>query len=249
MKIQPILSSLLVLALFGACRTTTTDVVNDLGSFRGNVALISASGDTLSSYAGATVQIQGTQYQATSSANGDWEIDNVPAGIYNILFTKPGFDTLILPQFQFSGAGTTFLMSNAIQKIPMDSLVFTLNNTGTQVITGYDNKGNPIYEYEGSLAVQGHTSGPDTGIQPCTVAYTYSAPFSNLSSQDFVYLINDSLPPLEESIRYSEPPVTSGTVITVQTSLTATQSTVTESFAHFQVASSPYHSVRTYSLP
>jgi hypothetical protein len=131
----------------------------------------------------------------------------------------------------------------------MDSLVFTLNNTGTQVLAGYDAKGNPIYIYEGSLAVEGYTSGPDTGIQECTVAYTYSAPFSNLSSTDFVYLINDSLPAMEESIRYSEPPVTSGTVITVQTSLTAVQSTVTESFAHFQAATSPYHSVRTYSLP
>jgi hypothetical protein len=249
MKIKQTISILFALALVGGCRTTTTDVVNDLGSFRGNVALVSASGDTLSNYAGATVQIQGTQFQATSVANGDWEIDNVPAGIYNIIFTKQGFDTLVLPQFQFSGAGTTFLMSNAIQKIPMDSLAFTLNNTGSQVLTGYDGKGNPIYDYEGSLAVEGYVSGPDTGIQECTVAYTYSAPFSNLSSQDFVYLINDTLPPLEETIRYSEPPVTSGTVITVQTSLTAAQSTVTESFAHFQPASSPFHSVRAYSLP
>ncbi len=249
MKIQPILALFLALTLLGACKSSTTVVENDLGSFRGNIALIDPNGDTLPNYADAIVQVQGTQYQATSSANGDWEIDNVPAGIYNIVFTKTGFDTLVIPQFQFSGAGTTFLMSNAIQKIPMDSLVFTLNNTGTQILEGYDMKGNPIYSYSGNLAVEGHVSGPDTGLQECTIAYTYSAPFANMSSKDFVYLINDSLPRLEESIRYSEPPVTSGTQVTVQTYLTAGQTTTTSSFAHFQLATSPYSTEQTFTLP
>ncbi len=71
MKIKLILPILFVLALFGACKSTTTVVGNsDTGTLKGNVALVNALGDTLPNYAGATIQIQGTSFQATSNTTG-----------------------------------------------------------------------------------------------------------------------------------------------------------------------------------
>ncbi len=229
-------ANLFTIALFNGCKSTT--IVDNLGTFRGTVALISPTGDTLQNYAGATVQIQGTSFQATSNAAGDWQIDNVPAGIYNLVMTKPGFDTLILPQYQFSGAGTAFLFSNAIQAIPQDSLDVTFKNTTIQSSSGF---------YEGELQFFGKLLGKDS-LSQASMDITFGAGTDSAKTMtQNLYIINGN--PTFVSQTYFEPPVASGSIVMVRTHLWATVSKTTMSFAHFQQAQCTSSLVRTFQLP
>jgi hypothetical protein len=242
MNKKPLLSALLALSLLCACKGTTTIVENNVGSFHGNVALVSAIGDTLSNYAGTTIQIQGTAFQATSIANGDWQIDNVPAGIYNILMTKPGFDTLIIPQYQFSGAGTSFLVGNAIQALPMDSLVFSLTNT---IENNYGDSG-----YLALLTITGKLAGPDSLVQ-AQFNIKFGAADSGGSDIN-TYIVNGQIP-AGISRGYTVGNVAnaykSGTVVSVWSLVWGRFPNSFASYAHFQQAVSPYSVKRTFILP
>ena len=237
MKIQASIFILFAIAIIGGCKSTTV-VENYTGTLRGNVALVDANGDTLLNYAGATAQIQGTSYQATSNAAGDWQVDNIPAGIYNILLTKPGFDTLIIPKYQYSGAGVSFIVSTAIQVLPLDSLVFTLTNTTEE----YRHDSNGVY-YLGLLNMRGSVSGPGSLLQDILEVSSDSGFTSDGTMTP--YLFNDTL--VGAAIGYNEPPNKSGTFITIRSHLLARQSKVV--FSYFQQATSPYTVVRTFKLP
>ncbi len=237
MNRKSILSVLLALALLGACKTTTTVVGNsDTGTLQGSVALITALGDTLPNYAGATIQIQGTQFHATSNATGGWEIDNVPAGIYNVVLTKPGFDTLIIPQYEFSGVGTSFLMNTGIQALLTDSLVFTVTNTTEDSTQG---------RYEGVLTWTGYVSGPDS---LALVQGVIDASGDGISQPVQIVLINGKISNTNAAVGYNEPPVTSGSIVTLRSYLDANLSIAAERFKYFQQATSPIV-VRTIKLP
>ena len=229
-------ASLFSIAILNGCKSTT--IVDNLGSLRGNVALVNPNADTLSNYSGAIASIQGTSFQATSNAAGDWQIDNVPAGIYNIVMTKPGFDTLVLPQVQFSGAGTSFLLSNAIQAVPQDSLDVTFNNTTIQSSGGV---------YEGELQIFGKLLGKDS-LEQASYDITFGAgtDSATTTTQSF-YVINGIPTGVTET--YFEPKVASGSVVMVRSHLWARVSTTTMAFAHFQQAECASSLVRTYQLP
>jgi hypothetical protein len=248
MKINSLLPLFLALMLFGACKNGTTVVETDTGTFRGNITLFDANGDTLPNYAGATVQIQGTTFQATSSANGDWQINNVPTGIYNILLTKPGFDTLTIPQYQFSGAGTAFIMSTAIQALPMDSLVFSISDS-----IGYrfspDSNGTDS-GYLGILTMTGKLAGPDSLLE-ARFNIKFGAADS-IGSQINTYLVNDQVPTgITKQYACGNAPnyYKNGTIVTVWSIVWAKIPSNFGSFAYFQQAISPYSIQRTITLP
>jgi hypothetical protein len=237
MKIDRICPLLLALILLGACKNTTTVVESETGTLQGNVALVTALGDTLPNYAGVTIKIQGTSFEATSNATGGWEMDNVPAGIYNVLLSKPGFDTLTIPQYEFSGAGTSYLVNTGIQALPMDSLVFTVTNT-TEDSTASN--------YLGLLSMSGYVSGPDSAVlvQGAIVAS------GGISQAPGVVLTNGKISNLTNgAIGYNEPPVVSGSVVTLRSYVSANLSIATERFTYFQQATSPFIVVRTIKLP
>jgi hypothetical protein len=248
MKIQPVLSCILALALFGACKSSTTVVDDDTGTFRGNVALIDANGDTLPNYSGASVRIQGTTFQATSSVNGDWQINNVPAGIYNILLTKPGFDTLVISQYQFSGAGTSFIMSTAIQALPMDSLVFSISDS-----IGYrfsPDSNSTDSGYLGILTLTGKLAGPDSLLQ-ARFNFKFGAADST-GSQINTYLDNDQVPTgITKEYACGDAPnyYKNGTVVTVWSIVWAKIPSNFGSYTYYQQAISPYSIQRTITLP
>lgn len=232
MKRHSILSGLFVLLFLAACKNDTIVQNTDSGSFRGNVALVSAMGDTLSNYSGVTIRIEGTPFQATSNTVGDWEIDNVPAGIYNLLLSKPGFDTLLLPQYQFSGAGVSFVVSTAIQALPMDSLPFTITNTTQDSLPTY---------YLGLITILGGVAGPDSLMQDFLEVSSDSGFTSDGTMTP--YLNSDTL--VNASIGFNEPPNKSGTMVTVRSHLLARMPSAR--FTYFQQAASPYtveHSIR-----
>jgi hypothetical protein len=170
MKIQPVLSCILALALLGACKSSTTVVQNDVGIIQGKVA-ISVNCNALSNDSGATVQIEGTGFSTTTNSLGDWTMNNVPAGIYNIIITKPGFDTDLIAQDQFSGAGTQFLENGAISAtspLPDSVLISSIQITkNDSIIITKDSAGNNVYDtigYEYSLNITFIMNGPDSAI-------------------------------------------------------------------------------------
>ncbi len=235
MKNRSILSTIITLALFGACTNSTTVVENNGGTLLGNVALVNALGDTLPSYAGAIIQVNGTSLQATSSATGDWEINNVPAGIYTIQLTKPGFDTLLFSNFAFRGVGTSYFLSSGIQAIPMDSLVYSVINTTE------DSNAN---EYEGLISMTGNASGPDSAF----LSGGLMAASGGIDQSVGATLTNGLITNLVNGvIGYSEPPDTKGALVTFRGYIYANNPNV--KFTSFQRAVSPFIVERTLTLP
>jgi hypothetical protein len=201
----------------------------------GNIALVTARGDTLQSYAGATIQIEGTTLQTTSSVTGDWKIENIPAGIYTILLTKPGFDTLTFSNFAFRGVGTSYFLSTGIQEIPMDSLVYTVINTTEDSSSTY---------YLGLIGMTGNASGPDSAY----LSEGLMAASGGINQSVGATLTNGQISNLAKGvIGYNEPPDVSGAIVTFKGYIYANNPIIT--FTNFQRASSPYIVVRTIKLP
>jgi hypothetical protein len=161
MKIKRMLPVFLALALLGACKSSTTVVENDVGIIQGKVALSDVLCNPIANASGATVQIQGTGFSATTASNGQWQINDVPAGIYNIIITKPGFDTDLIPEYQFSGAGTQFLEYGAIADVTVKDSVPILSI----LVAPQDS----IYKWLDSTVEMYDTSGVGYGLK---VLYT-----------------------------------------------------------------------------
>ena len=214
---------------------STTMLESSAGVISGNVALVSAIGDTLSSYAGVTVILQGAGLQTTSNAKGEWEIDDVPAGFYTILLTKPGFDSLILPKFEFKGVGTSYFVSNGIQQYPMDSLVFTITNTTE------DSTAN---QYVGLIGMSGSVSGPDS-LELTVGAISATGEINQTPALVIVdgVITNGS----RGLIGYNEPPVKRGSVVTFRSSLFGNSPKI--KLSNFATATSPFTVIRTLTLP
>ena len=64
------------------------------------------------------VSLEGTSFSTLSLKDGSWEIAGVPAGIYTIRYSKPGFFTMKNYNVQFVGGGTLFLDEQALGIIP-----------------------------------------------------------------------------------------------------------------------------------
>ncbi len=43
------------------------------------------------SYAGATIFMPGTSYSTLTDSNGYWKLINIPNGVYNLMYAKPGY--------------------------------------------------------------------------------------------------------------------------------------------------------------
>ncbi len=166
MKIKPILFSLLPLALLGACKSSTTVVQNDVGIIQGKVAL-SVNCNALSNDSGATVQIEETGFSATTNSLGDWTMNNVPAGIYNIIITKPGFDTDLIAQDEFSGAGTQFLENGSISStspLPDSVSILSILVTKRDSTTLVNDSTIDTIVYIYSVSMTFTMNGPDSAI-------------------------------------------------------------------------------------
>ena len=102
----------------------------------GTVQTYSSTSATLLSPQGITVSIQGTPYQTTADTAGHFEIDNIPAGVYNIIFSKPGYDSMVYPVHHLIGVGTDIINDAYLVQESNDSLsiagvsaVFTVSIT------------------------------------------------------------------------------------------------------------------------
>jgi Polysaccharide lyase family 4, domain II len=109
----------------------------------GTVAAYASGAPTSLSPNGIQISIQGTAYQAVADTGGHFEIDNIPAGVYNIIFWKPGFDSMIYPVHHIIGVGTdiindAYLVQESSDSITMTGVSYVFNVSETKIITIID---------------------------------------------------------------------------------------------------------------
>ena len=135
---------LLLLAILGFfAMSCTKDVYitepygNFIGRMTGRIIPLDVNGDSMTSvYAGTNVWLEGTSLRSTSTSTGQWTLDSVPAGIYTIRFSKPGFDTIGFERVTFSGAGVEFFNDLYVVRMPTDSIVLDMVSTGDTTLYG-----------------------------------------------------------------------------------------------------------------
>lgn len=88
------------------------------GSLVGRVELYDKVGHPLSDHSGAVVTVEGTDHTATSDAQGDWELKDLPAGTYVLSITKSGFTTVKEFGVAFVGGGTDYLPRYYLAELP-----------------------------------------------------------------------------------------------------------------------------------
>ena len=92
------------------------------GNISGSVALSSASSDN----SGVLVTIEGASLKTVTNANGEFSFENVPTGIYDIVFTKDGFGTNKLVSLQFIGGSEPLLLrKTTLYKLPVTTISIT----------------------------------------------------------------------------------------------------------------------------
>ena len=93
----------------------------------------------LTDKSGVVATIEGTQYSATSDTAGKWNIYDIPPGIYTVMQTKPGFDT-IKETIEYPGVGVEFMFarleSDAHPDLILEQVV--LERGGVNEATGRD---------------------------------------------------------------------------------------------------------------
>jgi hypothetical protein len=125
MAIRDLRFLLFMLALLSACKATTDPIVTaGSGSISGNVKAYGTTAAEPVNPFGIQITLQATQFQATSDTLGNFHIDNIPAGVYNIIFWKPGFDSMIYPVHHLIGAGTDVINDAYLIQESNDSIVF-----------------------------------------------------------------------------------------------------------------------------
>jgi len=131
MKTKSLLSSCLLLLspvlLASGCKNSsnpTTTSGAGSSTLAGNVVSYSADGLRILDSSGVSVTVEGTSFTTTTDHNGNFSIDGIPAGVYNIIFTKPGFDSMIYPVHHLIGEGTDIFNDPYIIQNANDSIVF-----------------------------------------------------------------------------------------------------------------------------
>src|SRR4051794_25926064 len=130
MSYRIVLLLLFSFVLFEGCKDPSVDDNDNVGSLQGTVTLLGVDGLPLKTHEGAMISLEGTSYHATTDAYGKWVMENVAAGVYNVVLVKDGFDTTIIPRYHFTGAGTAFINGppdgGTLEILPRDSVFFSV---------------------------------------------------------------------------------------------------------------------------
>ncbi len=99
---------LFILSLtFISCSDNSTSFL-PTGSICGFVKLYHENRSFYSNFTGAKVQVEGTNHFAITDSSGRYTIEDVPPGIYNIVFSKEGFCIYKMVSKEFSGGGKAY---------------------------------------------------------------------------------------------------------------------------------------------
>lgn len=112
--------------LAGCSNTTDPPAPPTTGeTLKGTVTAYTSSSPTLMSASGVEVSIVGTALRAVTDTGGHFEIDNIPAGIYTIVFSKAGFDSMVYPTHHILGVGTDIIDDAYLVQESNDSVAIT----------------------------------------------------------------------------------------------------------------------------
>ena len=75
------------------------------GNILGSVTMVDSLNRSIQDKSGVRIILYPNVDSTTSRSDGSWELNNVPAGIYDITYVKSGFYTQKIFQFQFVGGG------------------------------------------------------------------------------------------------------------------------------------------------
>jgi hypothetical protein len=100
------------LLLLFSCKESTSpsDNNNNIpGNITGNIETMDENGVLLNDFGGVNISIKGTNYSTQSDLKGKWTLKDIAPGVYDIIFSKPGFDSLVIFGYPFPGNGTAYI--------------------------------------------------------------------------------------------------------------------------------------------
>jgi hypothetical protein len=120
-----IFAVLLAFGIFGCHTNQPPEIV---GSFAGKIVLYDSTGTILSNYSGVKIKSDSSTFDSTATDSlGQWRINNVSDGSYNITASKSGFGTYHWYQQAMSG-GTNNLQEAAIAQAPNITANLNINS-------------------------------------------------------------------------------------------------------------------------
>ncbi|MDP4221188.1 MAG: carboxypeptidase-like regulatory domain-containing protein [Bacteroidota bacterium] len=180
MKLHAILSFALLALVYG-CKSSTTNAPQDVtGDLKGTVGLVDSHGNQVADKSGVLVTAEGTTLSATSDADGNWIIHNLPTQTYTIAFSKAGYGTKKNTSFSFVGGGTVAFGDRMTLYQPLGFTVTLDSATPPE---------KPVYDASGTLlsksgVLYGHISGAtlaDSNLIKCLV---FMGTSSTIDTQD-----------------------------------------------------------------
>jgi hypothetical protein len=124
-RVHRSLSLLGIFTLFLGCKAATDPVSSaGTGSLTGTVKAFAFAAPQPVNPGGIHVELQATTFSAISDSLGNFHMDNIPAGVYNIIFWRPGFDSMIYPVHHLLGAGTDIINDAYLIQESTDSIIF-----------------------------------------------------------------------------------------------------------------------------
>ena len=114
-----LISVLIVIVLFSffvSCTETVAPVLT--GSISGFINLYEEDNTRINDRSGVKVFIEGRNNYAYTNKDGRYTIENVEAGIFNIVFAKEGFGLYKIIAREFVGGGDAYLYHIGLTKLP-----------------------------------------------------------------------------------------------------------------------------------
>ncbi len=138
-RIMLAVSMLLLIATL-SCTDTVAPVLT--GDITGFIFLIDDEGRQVKDKSGVKVSIEGRQNFTYTDSNGKYKLENVSAGIFNIVFEKEGYGLHKIIAREYTGGGQAYLYSITLIELPAfevsslsitkssDNLIISGNVTG-----------------------------------------------------------------------------------------------------------------------
>jgi len=177
-----------LLALLVACREDPAPSSAQLsGTIAGYVVLNDSNRIRLAEGAGVTVSLDGTSFLGISDSRGFWTLSNVPAGIYNVDFSKAEFFRRKRYSIQFVGGGTLYLDDTYMGEIPRTPIIGFLGTT---------------FDSNNTIVFQGQLSSPTT-IEKSVVILFSKSPITTSSVFTYLFHARYSVLPLSSNFQFT----------------------------------------------
>lgn len=115
-KLQFVLTTILLFSFLVSCTDTVVPVLT--GSISGFVDLYEEDGSQINDKSGVKISIEGRNNFAFTNSDGRYHLENVSAGIFNIVYEKEGFGLNKIIAREFVGGGNAFINSIPLLKLP-----------------------------------------------------------------------------------------------------------------------------------